>query len=71
MSAVPLKYSTLAMLPSLSVALAVKVKLAGAFTAVLLAGAVMLTLGAALEITATAVEVVALPNASVALAVRL
>ncbi len=67
---VPWKNSTLLTEPSASLAVALMVKLAGAFETVLLAGLVMLTVGAALEMTVTAVDVVTALLLSVALAVR-
>src|SRR6266571_4929970 len=69
MSVAPWKNSTLAMLPSESAAAAVSVMVAPSVNTALLAGAVMLTVGAALTITLTAAEVVTTPLLSVARAV--
>ena len=69
MSVAPLKNSTLVTEPPVSAAVAARLKVAGAFTVVLLVGAVRLTVGAALDIRLIAAEVVTLPLLSVALAV--
>ncbi len=67
---VPWKNSTLLIVPSESLAVALIVKLAGAFETVLLAGLVMLTVGAVFTMTVTTFEVVMALRLSVALAVR-
>ena len=65
----PWKNSILVIVPSGSAALASMVMVAGAVNTVLFAGFVMLTIGAAFEMTVIAVEVVAPLRLSVALAV--
>jgi hypothetical protein len=67
-SVAPSKNSTLAIVPSLSEAVAAIVKLPGALNTALFGGAVMLTAGAVLTVTLTAAEVVVAPLLSVALA---
>ena len=57
------------MVPSLSAALAVRLKVAGEATTVPEAGPVILTVGAAFDFKVIAAEVVATPVLSVALAV--
>lgn len=65
----PLKYSTLVMLPSLSDALAVKLKLPGANALAPLVGDVILTVGNEFEITVIGADVDVAPRLSVATAV--
>ena len=66
---VPWKNSTLLMVPSASLAVALIVMLAGAVNTVLFDGLVMLTVGRVFEITVIALEVVTALLLSVALAV--
>ena len=71
---VPLKNSTLAMVPSVSAALADMVKFAGADKVVPVAGAIMFTVGAistgAFTLTEKVAEVAVRPLLSVALAIK-
>jgi hypothetical protein len=68
---VPLENATLLIVLDVLLAFEVKVKLAGAATLAFAAGLVRLTVGGVNELTLTAVDVVALPKASVAFAVML
>ena len=65
----PRKNCTWVMVPSLSAAFAVRLKVAGEATTVPLAGLVRLTVGAAFDFRVMAAEVVATPVLSVAFAV--